>query len=108
MKSKGGQRAGAGRKTMFDLETVMALHLRVNGLRAKNLALSKKAALRIMQTKGEIPDGPLDNYLRYLTPSHLRKDIREVLSRLSDRSGIVSTIKISKSLKHTPKNKKGK
>jgi hypothetical protein len=107
MKSKGGQRAGAGRKTMFDLETIMALHLRVNELRAKTPTLSKKAALRIMQTKGEIPDGPLEHYLRYLTPGYLRNDIREVLSRLSDRSGIVSTIKISKSLKHTPKNKKG-
>lgn len=105
MKPKGGRRPGAGRKTMFNVMTIMALHLRVNELRAKTPALSKKAALRIMQTKGEIPNGPLEGYLRYLTPNYLKSEIREILSRLPDRTGMISTIKIENPLKHTPKKK---
>ena len=103
MSRRGGERAGAGRKPMFNMSTVMALHYRVKELQREHRNLSKKAALRIMQSRKEIPVGPLDNYLRYLTPKSLSVGIRYGLSLLTKREGIAAAIRIPASLRHTPR-----
>ena len=103
MSRRGGERAGAGRKPMFNMSTVMALHYRVKELQREHRNLSKKAALRIMQSRKEIPVGPLDNYLRYLTPKSLGVGIRYGLSLLTKRAGIAATVQIPPSLKYTPR-----
>ena len=103
MNRRGGKRAGAGRRKMFDLMTIMALHWHVKEKQRGNKRLSKTAALISMQNKNELPEGPIANYLRYLTPKYLNVGIRFGLALLKKREGIAASIRIPPSLKHTPR-----
>jgi hypothetical protein len=105
MNSRGGKRVGAGRKPMFTVMTVMALRLRVKEIRRANPRLSNKAALTTLQRLGEIPKGPVENYLRHLTPKSLNVGIRYGLALVTERAGILSAITLPKTLKYSPKKK---